>query len=120
MLNVRTCRICGCWELRACPGGCAWATADRCTACPANGEKILPINAHHVAAATLDVVAEVELPGGIISRSGRAREFPRLIVTKTVRGGCDVEVTAFVGALTMPDPDDLRAIADLLNLPEAA
>ena len=29
----RTCRICGCWELEACEGGCAWAEADLCTAC---------------------------------------------------------------------------------------
>lgn len=27
------CRICGCWELEACDGGCAWAEADLCTAC---------------------------------------------------------------------------------------
>lgn len=31
--NRRTCRICGCWELGACEGGCAWAEADLCTAC---------------------------------------------------------------------------------------
>ena len=29
----RACRICGCTELAACPGGCAWAEHDLCTAC---------------------------------------------------------------------------------------
>jgi len=30
-----TCRVCGCTQDRACPGGCGWETADRdlCTAC---------------------------------------------------------------------------------------
>ncbi|MFN4176459.1 hypothetical protein [Phenylobacterium sp.] len=27
------CRICGCWELEACEGGCGWVEADRCSAC---------------------------------------------------------------------------------------
>lgn len=27
------CRVCGCWELEACDGGCGWAEADLCTAC---------------------------------------------------------------------------------------
>jgi hypothetical protein len=31
--NRRTCRICGCWELEACEGGCAWAEPNLCTTC---------------------------------------------------------------------------------------
>jgi hypothetical protein len=35
--HVRTCRICGCTDLRACPGGCAWVAdpqgGDLCSAC---------------------------------------------------------------------------------------
>jgi hypothetical protein len=27
------CRVCGCTEYQACPGGCAWAEGDLCTAC---------------------------------------------------------------------------------------
>lgn len=27
------CRICGCWELEACDGGCGWAEPGLCTAC---------------------------------------------------------------------------------------
>lgn len=27
------CRICGCWELEACEGGCAWAEPGLCTVC---------------------------------------------------------------------------------------
>ncbi len=29
----RTCRICGCWQLNACPGGCSWVEANLCSAC---------------------------------------------------------------------------------------
>ena len=29
----RTCRICGCWELEACEGGCSWVGPDLCSAC---------------------------------------------------------------------------------------
>jgi hypothetical protein len=32
---IRTCRACGCTDATACPGGCAWAEADLCTACAA-------------------------------------------------------------------------------------
>lgn len=27
------CRICGCTQLRACPGGCSWVEPDLCSAC---------------------------------------------------------------------------------------
>lgn len=29
----RTCRICGCTEDHACPGGCSWVEEDLCSAC---------------------------------------------------------------------------------------
>lgn len=29
----QTCRICGCWELHACPPTCSWVEADLCSAC---------------------------------------------------------------------------------------
>ena len=29
----RTCRICGCWELAACDGGCWWVAEDLCSSC---------------------------------------------------------------------------------------
>jgi hypothetical protein len=29
----RTCRICGCTDDRACPGGCHWVEKDLCSAC---------------------------------------------------------------------------------------
>lgn len=32
-IGVRSCRICGCTELHACPGGCHWVAADLCSAC---------------------------------------------------------------------------------------
>lgn len=31
----RRCRVCGCTELQACPGGCSWAGADLCSSCAA-------------------------------------------------------------------------------------
>lgn len=27
------CRVCGCSEFNACPGGCTWATPDLCSRC---------------------------------------------------------------------------------------
>lgn len=29
----RKCRVCGCTELTACPGGCSWIEQDLCSAC---------------------------------------------------------------------------------------
>ncbi len=29
----RTCRVCGCWEMRACDGACWWEEEDLCSAC---------------------------------------------------------------------------------------
>ncbi|MDB5447604.1 MAG: hypothetical protein JWQ97_2921 [Phenylobacterium sp.] len=29
----RTCRVCGCWEMEACDGGCWWVEDDLCSAC---------------------------------------------------------------------------------------
>lgn len=43
---VRTCRVCGCTDLRACEGGCGWAEADLCTRC---AEKALPVAAEEPA-----------------------------------------------------------------------
>lgn len=31
----RRCRVCGCTEQQACPGGCSWAGADLCSSCAA-------------------------------------------------------------------------------------
>ena len=30
---ARACRVCGCTNFRACPGGCFWVQADLCSAC---------------------------------------------------------------------------------------
>lgn len=30
---VRTCRVCGCTERRACQGGCSWVSPDLCSKC---------------------------------------------------------------------------------------
>lgn len=30
---VRTCRLCGCSDDRACEGGCSWVSADLCSRC---------------------------------------------------------------------------------------
>lgn len=29
----RVCRVCGCSQFRACPGGCYWVEDDLCSAC---------------------------------------------------------------------------------------
>ncbi len=31
--KTRACRVCGCTDDRACPGGCYWADEDLCSAC---------------------------------------------------------------------------------------
>lgn len=33
LVGRRTCRACGCWELAACDGGCAWSAEDVCSTC---------------------------------------------------------------------------------------
>lgn len=33
----RTCRVCGCTDMRACPGGCSWVEVDLCSACQEAG-----------------------------------------------------------------------------------
>ena len=30
---VRSCRVCGCTDNRACAGGCCWVEYDLCSAC---------------------------------------------------------------------------------------
>jgi hypothetical protein len=42
--ETRTCRVCGCTDERACPGGCSWVEEDLCSACatPGDGEPCLP------------------------------------------------------------------------------
>lgn len=34
--ETRTCRVCGCTDDRACPGGCHWVGQDLCSACAAD------------------------------------------------------------------------------------
>ena len=31
--SVRRCRVCGCTDAHACPGGCYWVAPDLCSAC---------------------------------------------------------------------------------------
>ncbi|TPG08284.1 hypothetical protein EAH88_11665 [Rhodanobacter glycinis] len=31
--DVRSCRVCGCTDGQACPGGCSWVGPDLCSAC---------------------------------------------------------------------------------------
>ena len=31
--KVRTCRVCGCTDEKACPGGCHWVEPDLCSKC---------------------------------------------------------------------------------------
>jgi hypothetical protein len=49
---ARTCRVCGCTDEAACPGGCAWVPGepDLCTAC-------LPNHGHAASRALTDLLA---------------------------------------------------------------
>lgn len=33
--NISKCRVCGCDDFHACPGGCSWVESDLCSACAA-------------------------------------------------------------------------------------
>lgn len=33
MIAIRTCRVCGCTDIAACPGGCWWVGKDLCSRC---------------------------------------------------------------------------------------
>lgn len=37
--HVRACRLCGCTEMQACPGGCWWVGEDLCSACADVGQQ---------------------------------------------------------------------------------
>ncbi len=118
MRDVRTCRVCGCWELQACEAGCGWAAADRCTACPAEAAKTLPINRHHLAAAKFE---EVDRDVGAIGQTVTSRmvEFPQVVTTIRTQTGQTPEIHVYVGALEI-EPGDVDGIAQLLNEVEAA
>ncbi len=32
-LKTRKCRVCGCTDAKACPGGCSWVAEDLCSSC---------------------------------------------------------------------------------------
>jgi len=38
-----TCKLCGCWDAKACPGGCSWVDEDHtlCTACVERTQGVL-------------------------------------------------------------------------------
>lgn len=118
MPGRRTCRVCGCWQLRACPGGCAWASADRCSACPSDAPAVIPINAAHLAAATLRErirYAWNAVDGDRVERvMQQAAEFPNLLLMTTLRAGEVIRREIYVGALEVPDAD-LAIAAELLN-----
>lgn len=38
--HTRSCRVCGCTDLKGCIGGCSWAALDLCSAC-APGERAM-------------------------------------------------------------------------------
>lgn len=113
MLPVRrTCRACGCWELRACEGGCAWIAADRCSACP-DAALTLPINQEHVVSAMLLPVSQSETEFGW-AITYQAREFPQLVVKVVRRPGHTDDVQVFVGAIEVPR-DRADQMAEILN-----
>jgi len=47
----RACRVCGCTNLRACPGGCYWVSLNLCSACAkkSDGDRLPIAAAEHVA-----------------------------------------------------------------------
>lgn len=39
-LKEKKCRVCGCTDIEACPGGCYWVEDDLCSECVETGEEI--------------------------------------------------------------------------------
>lgn len=60
--SVRTCRACGCTDLRACPGGCYWVSLDLCSACAKKGGgERLPLSAAETVARDHDFLQVIVL-----------------------------------------------------------
>jgi hypothetical protein len=38
--KVRQCRVCGCTDDQACPGGCHWVAKNLCSECAESGKQI--------------------------------------------------------------------------------
>lgn len=113
MTTRRTCRACGCWELRACEGGCSWTSADRCSACP-DAPLTLPINAAHVRASRWTLQMHLRLGGGRHSYVKQSFDFPTMVMSYQTQKGAVTGRHLFVGALEVPDADAAQA-AELLN-----
>ena len=111
MLERRTCRACGCWEMSACEGGCSWLSADRCSACP-NAPLTLPVNPAHLRAAAFHRVDYADHGGGRLRATYRCIDYPN--ITMTWRSDLTPQWQAFVGALEV-DAHNLATVADLLN-----
>jgi hypothetical protein len=45
----RTCRVCGCTNQRACPGGCYWTEADLCSECTPRGQSAFELAVSEIA-----------------------------------------------------------------------
>lgn len=122
--DARTCRVCGCWELQACESGCAWASADRCTACPADATAVLPITAAHVAHVELVEVTRLgwkTVGGEQMQRlMHRAVEYPNLVFLSTQRGEVITRREIYVGAMAVDLIGWDATAAALLNERRAA
>lgn len=116
MLMQRTCRACGCSELRACVTDgvpCGWAGADRCTACP-DRPLTLPINAAHVRASRLKTTMHLSLGRGRHSYVYQSIDFPQIVISKQTDLGKVTARHLFVGAMEVPF-GDWSVVAGLLN-----
>lgn len=116
MMGIRTCRACGCWELRACKGGRSWISADRCSACP-DAPFVLPINPAHIAASSFEEVAHYQWSSGedtIHRYMHRSIDYPTIVVLSTTRGPVEISRTVYLGAMEIP-ADDWSTAAQILN-----
>lgn len=65
MAKVRTCRVCGCTDERACEGGCWWLSADDdlCSTCEPAASHVLHVMGHRSKRATCSCNKfSIELP----------------------------------------------------------
>lgn len=116
MPTQRHCRVCDCWELQACPGGCSWIELDLCSTChkAALGGPTPPATAARIEHAAFDFVCHLKLAKGGYSYTYRCVPYPELYIYKFGERGKPGEASVQVGELETPWGDWTTA-AELIN-----
>lgn len=79
------CRVCGCTDARACPGGCSWVELDLCSACWGEHESVDLVDA--VAAALMEDCQWTAIEAGLVDGLAEDDEVPPLELDISTGGG---------------------------------